>query len=42
MAQGIFKRGSEKTPTAPAIKAYGALVRSVANQAWNLVDGGDD
>ncbi|WP_374630883.1 phosphotransferase [Ferrovibrio sp.] len=46
MAQGIFKRGSDKTPPgqapAPAIKAYGALVRSVANQAWNLVDGGDD
>lgn len=46
MAQGIVKRGSNGTPANPAaaqaLKIYAALVRSVANQAWNLVDGGDD
>ncbi|WP_298725580.1 phosphotransferase [uncultured Ferrovibrio sp.] len=43
MAQGIVKRGLEKGGAAtPTLKAYAAVVRSVANQAWNLVDGGDD
>ncbi|MBP7065065.1 phosphotransferase [Ferrovibrio sp.] len=42
MAQGIHKRGLERGPATPTIKAYAAVVRSVANQAWNLVDGGDD
>ncbi|WP_428249978.1 phosphotransferase [Ferrovibrio sp.] len=42
MAQGIYKRGSERAPATPTVKAYAAVVRSVANQAWNLVDGGDD
>lgn len=46
MAQGIVKRGSNGTPAnaaaAQALKVYGALVRSVANQAWNLVDSSDD
>lgn len=42
MAQGIVNRGSTKVAASPALKAYGAVVRSVANQAWNLVDGGDD
>jgi len=42
MAQGIHKRGMERGPATPTLKAYAAVVRSVANQAWNLVDGGDD
>ncbi|WP_300303809.1 phosphotransferase [Ferrovibrio sp.] len=42
MAQGIVKRGMANGSATPALKAYGAVVRSVANQAWNLVDGGDD
>lgn len=42
MAQGIVRRGGLNGTAAPALKAYGAVVRSVANQAWNLVDGGDD
>lgn len=42
MAQGIVKRGLEKGTASPSLKAYAAVVRSVANQAWNLVDGGDD
>lgn len=42
MAQGILKRGLERTPVLPTAKTYAAVVRSVANQAWNLVDGGDD
>lgn len=49
MAQGVYKRGMDKLsasapagPAATAIKAYGAVVRAVANQGWNLVDGGDD
>ena len=46
MAQGIVKRGSNGTPPSPAaaqaLKVYAALVRSVANQAWNLVDSSDD
>ncbi|MBS4046969.1 MAG: phosphotransferase [Alphaproteobacteria bacterium] len=45
MAQGIVKRGSNGTPASPAaaqaLKAYGALVRSVSNQAWNLIDNSD-
>jgi aminoglycoside phosphotransferase (APT) family kinase protein len=45
MAQGIVKRGSNGAPASPAaaqaLKAYGALVRSVANQAWNLIDNSD-
>jgi aminoglycoside phosphotransferase (APT) family kinase protein len=44
-AQGIVKRGSHGTPASPAaahaLKIYGALVRSVANQAWNLIDNSD-
>lgn len=42
MAQGILKRGLERTPAPPTVKTYAAVVRSIANQAWNLVDGGDD
>lgn len=42
MAQGIVKRSLEKGVGSPMPKAYAAVVRSVANQAWNLVDGGDD
>ena len=42
MAQGIVKRSASNGTASPALKAYGAVVRSVANQAWNLVDGGDD
>lgn len=42
MAQGIVSRGSANGSAPPTLKAYGAVVRSVANQAWNLVDGGDD
>lgn len=46
MAQGIVKRGGKGTPASPAaaqaLKVYGALVRSVANQAWNLIDNSDD
>lgn len=46
MAQGIVKRGSNSMPSSPAaaqaLKVYAALVRSVANQAWNLVDSSDD
>lgn len=42
MAQGIVKRGLDKGPATPTLKAYTSVVRSVANQAWNLVDGGDD
>lgn len=42
MAQGIYKRSAERMPDAPAVKAYAAVVRSVAAQAWHLVDGGDD
>ncbi len=45
MAQGIVKRGSTGTPASPAaaqaLKVYGALVRSVSNQAWNLIDNSD-
>lgn len=45
MAQGIVKRGNA-TPGNPAaaqaLKVYGALVRSVANQAWTLVDGDEE
>ncbi len=46
MAQGIVKRGANGNAATPAaeqaLKVYGALVRSVANQAWNLIDGSDD
>lgn len=46
MAQGIVRRGGNGTPSSPAaaqaLKVYGALVRSVANQAWNLIDSSDD
>lgn len=42
MAQGIAKRGLDQSPATPTVKTYAAVVRSVANQAWNLVDGGDD
>lgn len=45
MAQGIVKRGNNGTPANPAaaqaLKIYSALVRSVANQAWNLIDNSD-
>lgn len=45
MAQGIVKRGNNGTAAnsaaAQALKIYGALVRSVANQAWNLIDSSD-
>jgi aminoglycoside phosphotransferase (APT) family kinase protein len=43
MAQGIVKRGQPNGGTAPpALKVYAALVRSVAHQAWHLVDGESD
>ena len=46
MAQGIVRRGGNGAPSTPAtaqaLKVYGALVRSVANQAWNLIDNSDD
>lgn len=43
MAQGIVKRGNATTPAAAqALKVYSALVRSVANQAWNLVGSDED
>lgn len=46
MAQGIVRRGSNGAPPGPAaiqaLKVYGALVRSVANQAWNLIDSSDE
>lgn len=43
MAQGIVKRGNATTPAAvQALKVYSALVRSVANQAWNLVGSDED
>lgn len=42
-AQGVIKRSQTSgTPAALAIKAYAALVRSVANQAWTLVDGDEE
>jgi aminoglycoside phosphotransferase (APT) family kinase protein len=39
-AQGVIKRS--QTTSTPAVKAYAALVRSVANQAWTLVDGDEE
>ncbi|WP_374467131.1 phosphotransferase [Ferrovibrio sp.] len=42
MAQGIVKRGLLSGNASATLKAYSAVMRSVANQAWNLVDGGDD
>lgn len=39
MAQGILRRSAGNPATAPLIKTYTAVVRSVANQAWNLIDG---
>lgn len=43
MAQGAVKRGQANgAATSPVLKAYAAVVRSVAHQAWHLVDGEAD
>jgi len=43
MAQGIVRRGNGNgAATTPTLKAYAAVVRSVAHQAWHLVDGETD
>lgn len=41
-AQGIIKRTQGRPGTDAVTKAYVALMRSVANQAWTLVDGDEE
>lgn len=41
-AQGIIKRNQGNAAMAEVTKSYAALLRSVANQAWTLVDGDEE